>query len=168
MKKFSFRLEAVERHRKLQEQERQVWLAKCLAKMRGTEKNLLDLDMHEVQARREFSALGNPNQDEKVTSASFWLLDQFIKGQQVRRVDLKQQLEVEEQEVGAAYKTFLHARQQKKIMEKLREKRHAQYKQEVQKHDARVQDEQYVMRNRLRVNGQVEEEISEGDDENEE
>lgn len=168
MKKFSFRLEAVERHRKLQEQERQVWLAKCLAQMRGTEKNLLDLDMKEVQARREFSALGNPNQEEKVTSSNFWLLDQFIKGQQVRRVDLKQKLQGEEQEVGDAYRTFLHARQQKKIMEKLREKRHSQYKQEVQKHETRMQDEQYVMRNRLRNKGQMDDDSSEPGDDNEE
>lgn len=168
MKKFSFRLEAVERHRKLQEQERQVWLAKCLAKMRGTEKKLLEIDMKEVQARREFSALGNPNQDEPVNSAKFWLLDQFIKGQQVRRVDLKLQLQADEQEVGEAYRSFLHARQQKKIMEKLREKRHKQYKQEAQKHDARVQDEQYVMRNRLRELGVNEEEVPNFEDENEE
>ena len=150
MKKFIFRLEAVERHRKLQEQERQVWLAKCLEKMRSTEKKLLDLDMKEVQARREFSGLGAPGQREAVSSGKFWLIDQFIRGQQVRRVDLKMQLENEEREVGQAYRDFLHARQQKKIMETLREKRNEQYSEEVRKHDNRLMDEQYVMRDRLR------------------
>ena len=44
MKKFQFRLEALEKHRKLQEQERQVWLSKCIARMRATEEKLFDLD----------------------------------------------------------------------------------------------------------------------------
>lgn len=150
MKKFRFRLEAVERHRKLQEQEKQVQLAKSLGRMRATEAKLLDIDMKEVQARREFAGLGAPGRHEKVNASDFWLLDQFIRGQKVRRVDLKQVLEINEQEVGNAYREFLHARQQKKIMEKLRERRHGQYKEEARKHDLRVQDEQYVMRARLR------------------
>lgn len=150
MKKFRFRLEAVERHRKLQEQEKQVQLAKSLGKMRATEARLLELDMKEVQARREFAGLGAPGRHDKVSPADFWLLDQFIKGQKARRVDLKQTLEINEQEVSNSYREFLHARQQKKIMEKLREKRLAQHKDEARKHDSRAQDEQYVMRARLR------------------
>jgi hypothetical protein len=63
MKKFQFRLEAVERHRKLQEQEKQVALARKLEKMKDTEGRLLDLDMREVQARREFAGLGTPGRD---------------------------------------------------------------------------------------------------------
>ncbi len=150
MKKFRFRLEAVERHRKLQEQEKQVQLAKSLGKMRATEAKRLDLDMKEVQARREFAGLGAPGRHQQVKASDFWLRDQFIRGQKVRRVDLKQVLEINEQEVGHAYRDFLHARQQKKIMEKLRERRHGQYKEEARKHDLRAQDEQYVMRARLR------------------
>ncbi len=151
MKKFNFRLEAVERHRKLQEQEKQVQLARNLEKMRGTENRLLSLDMKEVQARREFAGLGAPGRHEKVTPSDFWMLDQFIRGQKVRRLDLKQQLEIDEQNVSQSYREFLQARQQKKIMEKLREKKLTQFKEEARKHDSRAQDEQYVMRNRLRV-----------------
>jgi flagellar FliJ protein len=150
MKKFHFRLEAVERHRKLQEQDKQVALAKSLEKMRGTESRLLDLDMKEVQARRDFAGLGSPGRQAKVSASDFWMLDQFIRGQKVRRLDLKQQLEIDEQAVGNAYRDFLRARQQKKIMEKLKEKKLAQFKEEGRKHDNRAQDEQYVMRNRLR------------------
>lgn len=153
MKKFQFRLEAVERHRNLQEQEKQVWLAKCLGRLRATEKKLLDLDMKEVMARREFSALGSPSQKDSVSPAKFWMLDQFIKGQKVRRVELKQQLQQDETDVGNAYREFLHARQQRKIMEKLREKKHSQYKEEYRKHELRLQDEQYVTRERLRKGG---------------
>ena len=149
MKKFQFRLEAVERHRKLQEQEKQVWLAKCMEKMRNTEKRLLDLDMREVQARREFSALGSPTQREAITPAKFWMLDQFIQGQKVRRLDLKQQLEIDEQEVAQAYRDFLHARQQRKIMEKFRERRKKQFTEENRKLEGRHLDEQYVTRARL-------------------
>lgn len=156
MKKFRFRLEAVERHRKLQEQEKQVALAKSLGKMRATEAKLLDLDMKEVQARREFAGLGAPGRHEQVKANDFWLLDQFIRGQKVRRVDLKQVLEINEQEVSNSYREFLHSRQQKKIMEKLREKKLGQYKEEARKHDHRAQDEQYVMRARLGDRGEGE------------
>jgi len=150
VKKFQFRLEAVERHRKLQEQEKQVGLAKSLGKMRATEAKLLDLDMKEVQARREFAGLGAPGRQQKVTPSDFWMLDQFIRGQRVRRVDLKEVLQINEQEVSNSYREFLHARQQKKIMEKLREKKKKQFSEEVRKHDVRAQDEQYVSRHRLR------------------
>lgn len=152
MKKFNFRLEAVERHRKLQEQEKQVALAKALEKMRGTQKRLLELDKREVQARREFSGLGNPSQ-EGLSAAKFWMLDQFIQGQKVRRVALKQQLEIEEQMVAQAYREFLNARQQRKIMEKLHEKKLGQFKAEFRKHEGRLMDEQYVTRNRLKAGG---------------
>ncbi|HEY8278960.1 MAG TPA: hypothetical protein VIH99_05010 [Bdellovibrionota bacterium] len=151
MRKFQFRLEAVERHRKLQEQEKQVQLARSLEKMRSTEGRLLDLDMKEVQARREFAGLGAPGRKAQVSTSDFWLLDQFIRGQKVRRVDLKQALEIEEQAVSHAYREYLRARQQHKIMEKLREKKMAQFKEEARKHDMRAQDEQYVTRHRLRT-----------------
>lgn len=152
MKKFNFRLEAVERHRKLQEQEKQVYLARCLEKMRSTEKRLLELDKKEVQARREFSGLGTPGQNEGLTAAKFWMLDQFIQGQKVRRLDLKQQLEIEEQTVAQAYRDFLHARQQRKIMEKLHEKKLNQFKADFRRHEGHLVDEQYVTRNRLKTN----------------
>lgn len=149
MKKFNFRLQVVERHRKLKEQERQVWLAKCMARLRATEAKLLDLDMKEVQARREFSSLGDPMRREAASAAKFWLLDQFIQGQKARRLDLKQTLQVEEQEAAQAYRDFLKARQQRKIMEKLREKRFTQFKEDQRQYESRGQDEQYVMRARL-------------------
>lgn len=149
MRKFQFRLEAVEKHRKLQEQERQVWLAKCLNRLRATEEALFELDSREVQARRDFAAMGSPGSREAANPAKFWMLDQFIQGQKTRRVELKEQLQGIEQEVAHAYREFLKARQQRKIMEKLREKRFAQFKEENRKLENRKQDEQYVMRARL-------------------
>ena len=154
MRKFQFRLQAVEKHRKLREQECQVWLAKCLERMRATEQKLLDLDMREVQARRDFSAMGSPGRREAASPEMFWVLDQFIQGQKTRRTDLKQTLQIQEQEVAQAYRDFLKARQQKKIMEKLREKRFAQFKEENRKAEGRQQDEQYVMRARLTDRGE--------------
>jgi flagellar FliJ protein len=149
MRKFQFRLKVVEKHRKLQEQEKQVWLAKCVQRLKDTEAALLDLDMKEVQARREFSALGAPGRNTEANSAKFWMLDQFIRGQKVRRVELKQIQAHQEQEVAQAYRDFLKASQQRKIMEKLREKRFAQFKEDVRKADNRIQDEQYVTRAKL-------------------
>jgi flagellar FliJ protein len=151
MRKFRFRLEALERHRKLQEQERQVWLSKCLEKLRNTQKKLLQLDTKEVEARREFAGLGTSI--EMVSPAKFWMLDQFIKGQKVRRVELKQQIEMQEQEFTQAYRDFLKARQQRKIMEKLREKKEAQFVEEFRRHEMQQQDELYTMRARL-ANGE--------------
>lgn len=158
MKKFQFRLEALEKHRKLQEQERQVWLAKCIARLRATEEKLFDLDRREVQARRDFSGLGSPGSKEEASPAKFWMLDQFIQGQKKRRMELKEELQFQEREVANAYREFLNARQQRKIMEKLREKRFAQFKEESRKVENRKQDEQYVMRARL---GDREEEYEE-------
>ncbi len=148
MRKFKFRLSVVERHRRLQEQEKQVQLSRALEKLRKTENKLLDLDMREVEVRREFSALGDGGDTEFLKSSEFWMLDQFIQGQKVRRVDLKEQLQVEEQNVGNAYGEFLKARQQKMIMEKLHEKNYSSYKEEFRKHEMRLLDEQYVTRNK--------------------
>ncbi len=145
MKKFRFRLETVERHRKIQEQERQVWLTKCLEKMRATERKLLDLDRKEVDARKEFAGLGTDSQS---TPGKFWMLDQFIKGQKVRRLDLKKELQEQEQEVALASRGFLNARQQRKILEKLHEKDHDKYQDEVARHELHQQDELYTMRAR--------------------
>jgi flagellar export protein FliJ len=156
MRRFQFRLEAVERHRKQQEQDKQLALARRMETVRATEARLMDMDMKEVQARREFSELGSPGSDRK--PSDFWMLDQFIRGQKLRRVDAKQQLEIDEQAAGLAYREFLNARQQKKIMEKLREKKMGQYREEVRRHDTRLQDEQYVTRNRLRSGGETEDE----------
>lgn len=147
MRKFKFRLEAVERHRKLQEQEKQLQLSKALEKMRKTEAKLLDLDTREVDARREFSALGARDNGKPLPSSEFWLLDQFIQGQKIRRVDLKEQLQIDEQSVGNAYGEFLKARQQKMILEKLHEKTKENYKEEFRKHELRLLDEQYTTRN---------------------
>ena len=63
---------------------------------------------------------------------------------------MKEVLQINEQEVSNSYRDYLHARQQKKIMEKLREKKTNSYKEEKRKHDLRSQDEQYVSRHRLR------------------
>jgi len=162
MKKFRFRLEAVEKHRKLQEQEKQVWLSKCVARLRATERKLLDLDRREVEARREFAAMGDAAKG-GATPAKFWALDQFISGQKIRRVELKQELQQNEQEVSIAYREFLKARQQRKIMEKLHEKRLQQYKDEFRKHDMREQDELYTMRNRLAARRDADDEEREDD-----
>lgn len=146
MKKFNFRLAVVERHRKLKEQEKQVLLAKSLEQMKNTEKKLLDLDKREVKARKDFARLGDPSNQSEVSPAKFWLIDQFIQGQKVRRLDLKKKLADEEVSVQFAYREFLGARQQKKIMETLREKKELLHIEENKKKEAHVQDELYVTR----------------------
>lgn len=150
MKKFQFRLEAVERHRKLTEQEKQVWLARCVERLKKAEAVLLELDGKEVAARKEFSSLGGRS-DEK-SSARYWVLDQFIQGQKIRRLELKKDIQILEEEASLAYRDFLKARQEKKIMEKLREKRFKQHKEEARKAELKELDQQYVMRAKMFTN----------------
>jgi len=149
MKKFQFRLAVVEKHRRLKEQEERVKLSRSLAELRAVENKLLDLDMREVEVRREFAALGTSSNSSTLAPNQFWMLDQFVQGQKVRRVDLKATLMEKEQNVGMAYADFLKARQQKKLMEKLREKNEADYKESFRKYESRITDEQYVMRDKL-------------------
>lgn len=149
MKKFKFRLAVVERDRELKEQSKRLELSKAIQKMQKAEAGLLALDQREVQARREFAALGATEKNGEINSTSFWVLDQFIQGQKVRRFELKQILQERETQVSYAYKDFLVARQQKKIMEKVRERREDEYKQEVQQLEKREQDDLYTMRHRL-------------------
>ncbi|MCO5144513.1 MAG: flagellar export protein FliJ [Oligoflexia bacterium] len=156
MKKFIYKLDAVERHRKMEEQEKQIELSRSLEKMRKTEQRLLALDMLEVKARREFSKLGSPANQDEINSSDFWLLDQFIQGQKVRRVDVKRQLEMDEQEVGNVYRDFIEARKKRKIMEKLKERRHQQFLNEKKKIEGRELDELYVTRSQLKILGELE------------
>ena len=149
MKKFKFRLEVVERDRQIKEQGKRLELSKAIQALQKVEAGLLDLDQREVQARREFASLGSTDKIGEINSSSFWILDQFIQGQKVRRFELKQILQERETQVSFAYKDFLQARQQKKIMEKLRERREEEYKEEVRQHERRNQDELYTSRHRL-------------------
>ena len=165
MKKFKFRLQSLEKHRKMQEQDRRIQLAKSLERLRATEAKLLELDRKEVEARKEFAALGELGGENKAVLANFWMLDQFIQGQKYRRSDLKLRLQDDEQQVGFAYAEFLKARQQKKIMEKLRENDEAHYVEEVRRHELHGMDEQYTMRFRLSKEAAVEEEREDLEDE---
>jgi flagellar export protein FliJ len=149
VKKFKFRLAVVERDRELKEQAKRLELSKAIQGMQKAEAGLVALDHREVQARREFAALGSTDKNGEVNSSSFWILDQFIQGQRVRRFELKQILQDRETQVSHAYKDFLVARQQKKIMEKLRERREQEHKEQMQRLDKREQDDLYTMRHRL-------------------
>lgn len=150
MKKFRFRLDVVERHREIQEQDKRLNLSKSIQSLRNVEKNLLELDSREVAARRQFSSLGGTDNAREINSSSFWILDQFIQGQKFRRIDLQNQLQEKETQVSYAYREFLHARQQKKIMEKLHETKEEEYKALAAQHEKREMDDLYTMRHRLK------------------
>jgi len=142
-------LAVVERHRELQEQDKRLGLSKAIQSMQVVEKTLLALDQREVDARREFSSLGSTENSTRINSTSFWVIDQFIQGQRFRRLEVKQVLQQKETDVSMAYKEFLHARQQKKIMEKLRERKEAVYQEEDKRREKHNVDDLYTMRHRL-------------------
>src|SRR3989344_4535344 len=148
MKKFKFRLETVERHRKIKEQESRVALSRGLAALREIENNLFAVDKEEVKARREFAAMGNAAGN--INTNGFWVLDNFIEGQKIRRKELKQQLNEQEKKVNEIYKKFLSARQQRKSIETLREKHETEYRAGFRKYENRQQDSLYTMREKIR------------------
>lgn len=138
----------------MQEHEKRLSLTSAIQAMQNVEKDLLSLDEREVEARRQFAGLGATERGTTINSSSFWVLDQFIWGQKFRRVDLKTKLQQKEDQVSYAYKEFLHARQQKKIIEKLRERKEEEYDEETRRQEKNNTDNLYTMRHRLTHKGE--------------
>lgn len=149
MKKFRFRLQALERFREQTEREARSKLSKAIARLRATQQEMLDIDRKEVEARERFEALGSGAEGENPKAQTFWMLDQFIKGQKARRKELQFVLEDHEIQVRATYMDFLKARQEKKAMEKLREKQEDIYAEALAKNEQKENDELYTTRHRM-------------------
>lgn len=151
MKKYKFKLAALEKNRKQIEEQKKVELSRSMQEMRKLEAELSFVDESERKARRSYAALGEPNGNEPVAAASFWVIDQFSRGQRIRRDFVKRNLENQEEKVKADYAAYLKARQNLKVIETLHEKDLERHQAERQKYERKQIDELYVMRDRLSV-----------------
>ena len=134
------------------EEERGVTVWKSLARLREVESQLLTIDENEVRARKAYAALGEGGGRDSLTSAQFWVIDAFIQGQKVRRVETKRELERRDEAVRGDYSDYVKAKQNLKVIETLREKDFARYRKELQRYEMKQLDDVYTMRDRLSVN----------------
>lgn len=149
MKKYRFKLAPLERHRKIIEQEKRVELSKSLARMRQIEEKLYEIDENEVRGRKAYAALGEMGSRDALTSSQFWVIDSFIQGQKVRRIETKQELEKQDAKVREHYADYVKAKQNLRVIETLREQEFARYKKQLQRYEMKQLDDIYTMRDRL-------------------
>lgn len=150
MKKFSFNLSALEKHRNRLQDEAQARLAKTIADLRATQAKILKVDSEEVDLKKTRENIGlNSSERWLANPHNFWLIDQRIKALKVMRNDLHEKLKDDEIQVRSAYLDFLEARKQKKIMEKLHEKKKEEYGEMLRKHELKANDELYTTRHQL-------------------
>lgn len=160
MRRFHFKLAPLKKHRSMLEKEKQVALSKSLADLRGVEAKLMEIDQREIEARKEFAALGSRADRTPLSSSQFWLIDNFVQGQMLRRKEMKRVLEQRESKVKSDYAGYVRARQDLKVMETLEEKEFLKYRKEKQKLENKQVDELYTLRDRLSTRHEENEEPS--------
>jgi flagellar export protein FliJ len=149
MKKYRFKLMPLERHRKVIEDEKKVELSKSLTGLKKIEARLYEIDESEVRARRAYASLGEMGDKNALTSSQFFVIDSFIQGQKIRRVETKKALEAQNEVVRKHFGEYLKARQSLKVIETLHEKDFKNYRQMRMKHERKQIDDVYTMRDRL-------------------
>lgn len=146
MKKFRFKFQALETVRKAQEDVALRSLAKAQELFReATElKSRLQSVLEESLIRRE--SLGVI----AVESRDFRTEEDFIRGTKQRLVQSDQAIYRARKGVEKALRGYLHARRQTRMIEVLREKAYAEYRENVRKKEQRDLDDLYLMRSRMR------------------
>lgn len=149
MARFKFRLSTIEKHRKLEEENERVNLLKTVQETKSIEKKLIELDSREVWARNEFASIGESGSSQLLTTNAFYVIDKFIRGQEVRRKELQVELRHKQLEMTAAYNSFLDARKKRLTVEKLREKKLREFVKEQRKKEIKEIDDLNIMRRRF-------------------
>jgi flagellar FliJ protein len=149
MKKFKFNLAAVEKHRNRLQDEAQARLTQTITNLRATQAKILKVDSEEVGLKKTRESINEQSERWKANPHNFWLIDQRIKALKIMRNDLHEKLKDDEVQVRAAYIDFLEARKQKKIMEKLHEKKKSEFVEQVRKLEQKSNDELYTTRHQL-------------------
>lgn len=142
MKRFKFRLEAVEKVRKRTEEEAMRVLA-------DARKRLMDLiSQGEAQKTALDSALLRREKlgESPTTPATFLVEDDFIAGTKFRIAQIAQQVLKAQKGVEKATRFFLHARKQLHVITTLREREFETFKKEQQRLEQKRVDEMVVMR----------------------
>jgi flagellar export protein FliJ len=138
MAKFDFKLEGVLRHRKNLERERQRELAVVQAQLRQLENQLRQLDL-EVQ-----QASGDLRQNRLVGRLDLNFLAahrRFVAAMQKKGMTLVQRMAVVRKQVEEARNALAQAAIQRKAIEKLREKQHQRWQDELNRKQAEEIDE---------------------------
>ncbi len=151
-KKFKFRLEAVEKLRRIKEQEALRMLAQAQSKYQETldHKASLLKDLERSLLRRE-------NLGCKTGSAAldFQMENSFILGTKQRVVQADQAILRVRKFVEKALREVLVARRALKTIETLREKAYAEFKQEMKKREQKALEEIYVSRSHRAMNQEM-------------
>lgn len=145
MKKFNFRFEAVEKVRKSHEDTalRALGAAQQELLLATSNQDLLKSKLNFALLRREKLA----NQLTKVLS--FKIEEDFITGTKQRIIQAQQAILRAKRKVEKALSHYLKMRRQTRMMEVLREKAYADYKNESSRQEQKALDDLYIMRARM-------------------
>ena len=141
MRKFHFKLEAVEKVRKSREQDALRELAAAQRVLQAEKEHKMELisSLQESLVRREEFA------KESVTRVVYDTENDFISGTKIRIQQADQAIERAQRKVEKAMAYYLSCRQQRRMIEKLREKAYLAYREEVRLHELKQLDDLYVM-----------------------
>lgn len=145
MKKFHFRLDAIERARKIKEEEALRLLARAqrILQENNEKKKLLLEELHRALTRRE--ELGR----HPITVLSFQLENEFISGMKQKLIQLGHAIQRSVKSVEKSLGAYLAARKKTRAIEILHEKAFAYYKKEVRRKEAKELSDLYLMRSRV-------------------
>jgi flagellar FliJ protein len=138
MAKFVFRLEAVLRHRKMIEQEKQRDLAAAAARFAEVERELKGLEgtMRETNDDVRRNRLTGRLDVGFITAHR-----RFLLGMQRKAVELATRLAAAQRDVDAARAALAEAAKQRMVLEKLREKQRARWREELDRKELAQLDE---------------------------
>ena len=149
MKKFNFRFQSVLQVRKIREREflRHLSRTQKTHQAELSKKSELVRLLDQSFANREI--LGTKNEH----VVSFYLEDSFIIGTKQRIIQADQAIARASKAVDRALQTYLVAKGQSKVIEKLLEKAKKEYRTELRKKEEKELDESTIMRSRLTKEG---------------
>lgn len=151
MKKFQFALETVRKFRKTQEQEALIALSHARQKLQEEiqAKNSLVFALSAALVRRQELAL-----NAGANASAYAVEHLFIEGQKTRINHAELRINRAQRGVDKAMRKLIEARKQTEMMEKLREKAWADFKNQRNRYERSQADDLNVMRARLRENSE--------------
>ena len=138
MAKFVFRLQAVLRHRKAIEQEKQRDLALAVARFAELEAQLkaLESSMRETNEDVRQNRLTG-----RLDVAFITAHRRFLLGMQRKALELATRMAAAQKDVDAARAALAEAAKQRMVLDKLREKQHARWREELERKELADLDE---------------------------
>jgi flagellar FliJ protein len=156
MRRFAFGLEKVLNLRKYREQEAKIALGRAISELTGIENQLKELALLRVKTVAE--CLSSPGAASSQDAQSpfdagyyrnyeFYLQRLDLKKEELLEAAAKAQLKVEEERAS-----YLEASRERKVLDKLREKRAAEYRQVLFAEETKTLDDMAGRRNNNRLN----------------